>query len=143
MGTTMIDDVKIIELNVIHSKNASLFVFEDINKLFEIKRVFTVTRHDNSDYQRGRHAHKRDQHIVTCPQGSIKFLVSDGKQEKSFILDSPSKAIYIPTYIWTETDYLETNTVVTVYCSHSFDESSYIREYDEFLKILNEKRKKV
>ena len=36
-----IDDVKIIDLNIINSKNASLFVFENADKLFQIKRVFT------------------------------------------------------------------------------------------------------
>ena len=137
MTFNTIDDVKIIELNTINSKNASLFVFENTDNYFEIKRIFTVKRHNEEDYQRGRHAHKRDQQIVTCPHGSIKFLVSDGKNQKSFILDSPKNAIYIPCYIWTETDYLENDTIVTVYSSNPFDESSYIRDYDEFLTIVN------
>jgi len=131
-----IDDVKMIDLNVIKSKNASLFIFDDASDLFEIKRIFTITRHDEFDYQRGRHAHKKDQQIVTCPYGSIDFLVSDGFNKKSYKLDSPKNAIYIPCYIWTETDYLKKNTVVTVYSSNAYDEQSYIRRYDEFLSIV-------
>ena len=133
-------DVKIITLNRIESEIASLFVFESINEIFEIKRVFTVTRNNENYYQRGRHAHKRDQQIVTCPYGSIRFTVSDGVQNKTYIIDSPQKAVYVPRYIWTETDYLENNTVVTVYSSHPYDEKSYIRDYDEYLKIINQNR---
>ena len=48
MTFNTIDDVKIIELNTINSKNASLFVFENTDNYFEIKRIFTVKR-DNEE----------------------------------------------------------------------------------------------
>ena len=132
-----ISDVELITLNLIESEDASLFIFESINEIFEIKRVFTVKRNKEDRYQRGRHAHKRDQQIVTCPYGSIKFTVSDGIKNKAYIIDSPEKAVYVPCYIWTETDYLESKTVVTVYSSEDYDEKSYIRDIGDFLKIVN------
>lgn len=135
-----ISDVELITLNLIESEDASLFIFESINEIFEIKRVFTVRRNKEDRYQRGRHAHKRDQQIVTCPYGSIRFTVSDGMKNKAYIIDSPEKAVYVPCYIWTETDYLESNTVVTVYSSQPYDEKSYIRDYGDFLKIVNQNR---
>ena len=135
-----INDVELITLNLIESEDASLFIFENINKIFEIKRIFTVRRNKEDSYQRGRHAHKRDQQIVTCPYGSIRFTVFDGVQNKTYIIDSPQKAVYVPCYIWTETDYLESSTVVTVYSSHPYDEKSYIRDYGDFLKIVNQNR---
>ena len=141
MKLNTINDVKKIDLDSIKSKNATLYVFEKNNKFFNIKRIFTVKRHNEEDYQRGRHAHIRDQQIVTCPYGSIKFLVSDGKNKKTFLLDSPESAIYVPCYIWTETDYLEKDTIVTVYSSNPYDESSYIRDYDEYLTLVNNQGK--
>ena len=132
-----ISDVKEINLQIIKSEESSLFVFEKINEIFEIKRVFSITGDRNKKYQRGRHAHKKDQQIITCPHGAISFTVFDGTQKKSYLIDSPQKAVYVPCYIWTETDYLKNKTVVTVYSSQPYDENSYIREYEDFLKIKN------
>jgi len=141
MNNNTIEDVVEIRLDTVESNNATLFIFEKINEYFETKRVFTVKRHNEESYQRGRHAHKKDQQIVTCPSGAIKFLVSDGKNKKTFILNSPESAIYVPCYIWTETDYLEKDTIVTVFSSNPYDESSYIRDYDEYLTLVNNQGK--
>ena len=133
-----ISDVIEINLKIIKSEESSLFVFENINAIFEIKRVFSITGDTKKEYQRGRHAHKKDQQIITCPHGAIRFTVFDGTRKKIYFIDSPQKAIFVPCYIWTETDYLKNKTVVTVYSSQPYDENSYIREYDDFLKIVNQ-----
>ena len=42
-------------------------------------------------------------------------------------------AIYVPNFIWTETVYLEKNSVLVCYCSEQYDEKSYIRDKKEYL----------
>lgn len=128
-----IDKVKILDLQLITSKGSKINIVENLNKLFTIKRIFTVKINDFDLNQRGRHAHIIDKQIVTCPYGSIKFKVTDGEDTKEFIITDQSKAIFVPNQIWTETTYLEKNTVVTCYCSENYNEESYIRDYDNFL----------
>jgi len=130
-----IDKVKILDLQLISSKGSTVNVFENLNKFFTIKRIFTVQMNNFYLNERGRHAHIIDKQIVTCPYGSIKFKVTDGKKSKNFILKNPSKAIYVPNQIWTETTYLEKKSVVICYCSENYNEKSYIRDYDKFLNF--------
>ncbi len=128
-----IDKVKIFDLQIISSKGSKINVFENLNELFIIKRTFTVEMSNFELNERGRHAHKIDHQIVTCPFGSIEFEVNDGENKKTIIINNPSKAVYVPNQIWTETNYLKKNSVVTCYCSENYNEDSYIRDYNEFL----------
>ncbi len=130
-----IDKVKIFDLQIINSNGSKINVFEKLNELFIIKRIFTVEIRNFDKNERGRHAHKIDHQIVTCPYGSIEFEVNDGDNKKKYILNDPSKAIYVPNQIWTETNYLEKNSVVICYCSENYNEKSYIRKYNEFLEF--------
>jgi hypothetical protein len=137
MNFSTVNDINLISLDVIHSNGANLYIFENLNDLFTIKRIFTITPEEGEDKERGYHAHRKDVQIVTCPHGSISFTAKDGTNELTINLDNPGKAIYVPTYIWGETKYLEENTVVTVYSSQRYDEGSYIRDFNLFLKIRN------
>ena len=130
-----IDNVKLIDLKVINSHNAKINILENIDKYFIPKRIFTVVIQRYKEDERGRHAHKIDHQIVSCPFGSIKFTVKDGINSKTFHIESQSKIIYVPSHIWTETNYLQNNTIVTCYSSHNYNEESYIRNFKEFLKF--------
>ena len=140
MIKTKVKDVVLVELQVIRSRGDSLYIFEEVDKFFKIKRIFTVSGQDIKDADRGHHAHRRDQQIVTCPSGAISLTLKDGTSKRVFEIDSPEKAVYVPTYIWGETAYLEEETVVSVYSSEYYDESSYIRDYNLFLRIRNHPR---
>jgi len=135
MKLNNIDKVKIINLKVINHSDANLNIFENVNNFFKIKRIFTIEINKFKKNNRGMHAHKIDKQIVTCPYGEIEFTVKDGLRRKSFVIKSRYKAIFVPNHIWTETKYLKKNTIVTCYCSHNYNELSYIRKYDDFLKF--------
>ena len=93
-----IDKVKIFDLQIITSKGSKINVFENLNELFIIKRTFTVEMSNFELNERGRHAHKIDHQIVTCPFGSIEFEVNDGENKKTIIINNPSKAVYVPNH---------------------------------------------
>ena len=137
MKLNTINNVKIINFKVINHVNASLNISENLDKFFVIKRIFTVKLNQFDNDNRGRHAHKIDQQIVTCPYGRIEFTVKDGINSKKFEISDPKIGIYVPNHIWTETDYKIEGTVVTCYCSHNYNEDSYIRNYEEYLKFRN------
>lgn len=125
--------VKKLKLKRIKSRGSLMDIleFEDFN----IKRVFTISN-VSKNVTRGHHAHKLDSQIITVPQGKIQFLTYDGKNKKKFIISNPNTAILVKPMIWTETKYLEENTVVVVYSNRKYNEKSYIRKLSEFKSLL-------
>ena len=132
MKKNNINNVKILKLKRIISNGASLYVFENISRLIKVKRIFTIKINKFNKNIRGGHAHKIDNQIITCQNGSVNFYIDDGLNRKKIKLNNSLRAIYVPKHIWTETEYLTGDTVVTVYSSSNYDEKSYIRDYDEF-----------
>ena len=103
---------------------------------FEIKRVYW-TYFTPQNVVRGFHAHKDLQQLIFAVSGSISFYTEDrlgNKQE--FILTEPNKGIYIPPLVWREIKFSH-NAVLLCLASMEFLEEDYIRNYKEFIKILN------
>lgn len=59
-------------------------------------------------------------------------MCDDGIERKTFRLDTPESALVIPPGIWAEQQYLESDTVLTVLCDKTYQESDYIRDYKQF-----------
>ena len=103
---------------------------------FEIKRVYW-TYFTPQNVVRGFHAHKDLQQLIFAVSGSISFYTEDrlgNKQE--FLLTEPNKGIYIPPLVWREIKFSH-NAVLLCLASMEFLEEDYIRNYEEFIKILN------
>ena len=57
-----------------------------------------------------------------------------GGHKEIFILDNPSEGLLIPRLCWREMKYTH-NAVQMCIASIAYDESDYIRDYNEFKKI--------
>ena len=85
--------------------------FKDIP--FRIKRVYYM--YDTADgVTRGYHAHKSLQQILVCIHGSCKIRLDNGHEKKVVPLEKPYEGL----------------------ASELYDESDYIRNYDEFLEFV-------
>ncbi len=102
---------------------------------FSVKRVFW-TYATPVNISRGRHAHYESEMILVAVNGTIKVktLCVNG-EEKWFELDDPNEGLYLPKLCWHEMFYSE-NAVQLVLVSTEYDESDYIRSFDEF-KAMN------
>lgn len=98
---------------------------------FEIKRVYW-TYYTPQDVVRGGHAHKRLEQLIFAVSGRIEFntINLDG-MEKTFILDSPSKGLYLPRLIWRDIKFSH-SAVLLCLASELYDESDYFRDYQDF-----------
>lgn len=72
--------------------------------------------------------------------GTVKILVKTPKEEKIIVLDDPTKGLYIGPNIWREMYDFEDGAVLLVLASEHYDESDYIRDYDDYLKYYNEQK---
>jgi dTDP-4-dehydrorhamnose 3,5-epimerase-like enzyme len=105
---------------------------------FNIKRVYYM--YDTGvGVRRGFHAHKSLEQILICVHGSCKILLDDGDEQQSILLDSPHEGIYISHAIWREMYDFSPDAVLMVLASDLYNESDYIRDYDEFLKYIGKK----
>lgn len=98
---------------------------------FEIKRVYYVYD-TNKDVIRGKHSHKNLEQVVICVSGSCDFILDNGNKREIIHLDNPAVGLYIKNNIWREFTNFTQNCVVMVLASQYYDESDYIRDYDEF-----------
>jgi hypothetical protein len=82
---------ELISLTTKTDERGSLSVIE--NSLpFDIKRVFFLYDIKKGE-KRGGHGHIRTKMGVVALSGSVDILTANGREEKSFHLDSPSKVL--------------------------------------------------
>ncbi|MFN7662603.1 MAG: sugar 3,4-ketoisomerase [Alphaproteobacteria bacterium] len=113
------------------TEQSALSIFEEGVVPFSIKRVFTIKTQDHC--KRGFHAHKECAQLLVCLTGRCTVICDDGESRQSIVLDTPKEGLLIPPSIWAEQDY-EPNTILMVLTDHLYDESDYIRDYNEFLQ---------
>ncbi|MCI9251258.1 MAG: WxcM-like domain-containing protein [Lachnospiraceae bacterium] len=109
--------------------------FKDIP--FKIKRVYYM--YDTvSNVVRGQHAHKSLQQILICIHGSCRIKLDNGSEKKVVPLEKPYEGLYVAHDMWREMYDFSPDTVLMVLASELYDESDYIRDYDEFLNYIKE-----
>jgi dTDP-4-dehydrorhamnose 3,5-epimerase-like enzyme len=125
---------KLINLKIIGDHRGSLISLEGSKNIpFEIKRVYYIF--DNKDdVRRGYHAHKKLSQLAVCVSGSCKFLLDDGVSKEIISLNSPSEGLMITGLVWREMFDFSSDCVLMVFADSEYDESDYIRNYDEFLR---------
>ena len=109
--------------------------FKDIP--FEIKRVYYMYDTKES-VRRGFHAHKSLEQILICIHGSCKVLLDNGAEKKVVSLEKPYEGLYVANNMWREMFDFSPDAVLLVLASESYDESDYIRNYDDFLEFIKE-----
>ncbi|MCU0421887.1 MAG: FdtA/QdtA family cupin domain-containing protein [Bacteroidia bacterium] len=115
-----------------------LSVAENKNLPFEVERVFW-TYYTPESIVRGRHAHHETEQILIAVTGRIIVNTDDGKGNiQTFVLDDPSKAVYLPPNVWHTMQYSHT-AIQLVLASKGYEANDYIRDYDEFLNIWGSK----
>lgn len=124
-----------IDFAVIGDTRGQLVVLEQNKNLpFVVQRIYYMTGLDSS-IPRGFHAHKELRQLAFCLAGSCQMLFDDGNQRQSVVMSSSSRGLLIEPMIWHEMHNFSKDCVFLVLASHHYDESDYIRLYDEF-KLL-------
>jgi dTDP-4-dehydrorhamnose 3,5-epimerase-like enzyme len=111
----------------------SIGVLEDPSLVpFSIQRVYFI--YDvPAGSERGSHAHKNLEQFMVATSGSFTVELDSGSGKESFALDSPSVGLYVPPGMWRDLKDFAPNSVCLVLASTKYDESDYLRDYEEFL----------
>lgn len=134
--------VKMLDFPQKGDERGHLVIVEGMKDIpFDIKRIFYIYGSDPTVI-RGKHANRRSQFVLINVAGRSKIKVSDGKgNEAIFSLNRPHTGIYLPPLIWKDMYDFSDDSVLLCLASEHYDADEYIRNYDEFVEIVNYEEK--
>jgi hypothetical protein len=102
---------------------------------FDIERVFFL--YDVvAGAERGGHAHTRLEQVWVAAMGSFRAVLDDGSARRTVELRQPHVGLYIPTMVWADLVDFASGTVGVVLASRPYEEEEYVRDYDEFRRLV-------
>ena len=129
--------IKTINFKPLGDERGSLIALESNKSVpFDIKRVYYIFGTKKS-VSRGFHAHLNLKQVAVCVTGSCRFVLDNGKQREEIVLDKSTIGLLINDLTWREMYDFSPDCVLMVLANEHYDESDYIRDYQEFLKAVN------
>jgi len=101
-----------------------------------IPREFFIVKDAPVGAVRGKHAHFKCIQLIMLIKGQLNVIFENKNVRKNCVLNIPGSFLLIPALTWSEQEYLSLNTEIIVFCSEEFKEQDYIRNYEDFQKLL-------
>lgn len=131
---------KKIKFTSFDDERGSLVAIEGIKNVpFEIKRIYYISK-NKKNFRRGFHAHKNLKQVLICVNGSCMVHLDNGFETEEILLNNSAEGLYLENNIWREMYNFSDDAVLLVLASEYYDESDYIRKYDDFLKFINKEK---
>lgn len=128
--------IQLVDFPALGDERGSLVAIEAQKKVpFEIKRVYYLFG-TKTGIARGFHAHKELKQLAICVTGKCRMILDDGASKEDAWLDSPTTGLLIDSMIWHEMHEFSADCVLLVLASEHYDETDYIRNYDDFLRCF-------
>lgn len=136
MANNIDDMYRILEFPELGDERGYLVVVEGgIQTPFDIQRIFYIYGSDDT-VVRGQHANLRSQFVLINVAGSSKVKVDDGRETRIINLDKPRMGLYLSRMLWKEMYDFSPDSVLLVLSDEHYDGSEYIRDYDEYLRLV-------
>lgn len=103
---------------------------------FEIARVFYIYGSDK-EVIRGQHANKESEFVLINVSGKSKVKIDYGNSKEIIELNEPHMGVYIPRMVWKDMYGFSEDSVLLVFSNQKYDSKEYIRDYDEYLSLVN------
>ena len=97
-------------------------------------RIFYLTE-AGAEVVRGDHAHRNCTQAIQCINGKVQVSVHDGSKIERIILQNVQEVFLIPPMHWVSLKMISPETKIAVFASHDYEESEYIRNFQEFLEL--------
>lgn len=131
-----VNGVGIHELPVIHDMRGDLSVAEMGKGLpFLPRRCFVVFDVPSREV-RGAHAHRTLHQFLVCVAGDCHLVVDDGRNREDLHLCGPGMGVHLRPMVWGTQYGFSRDAVLLVLASRPYDADDYIRDYDEFLRLV-------
>ncbi|SES03824.1 sugar 3,4-ketoisomerase [Pedobacter rhizosphaerae] len=111
-------------------------VHNNIEIPFAVKRIFYLYDIPGGE-SRGAHAHKDCHQFLIAASGSFEVLLDDGRTKRIVQLNRPYVGLHIPPGIWASEINFSSGAICLVLASHVYDETDYIRDYENYVSYIN------
>lgn len=127
--------VRLIDFPIVHEPRGNLSFIEGGRHVpFDIKRVYYLYDVPGGA-MRGGHAHRTINQVIIALSGSFDVVLDDGHETRKVSLNRSYFGLFLPNMIWRELENFSSGAVCMVLASAYYDETEYIRDYEEF-KLL-------
>ena len=136
-----LDNCRLINLPKIEDNRGNLTFIESGRQIpFDIKRAYYLYDVPGGA-TRAAHGHKALHQLMISMSGSFDVKLDDGRNKKIFHLNRSFIGLYIPPMIWRDMDNFSSGAVCMVLASEFYDESDYLRSYEDFIAAATIKLK--
>lgn len=140
--TSSIDQCRIIDFGKHHHANGNLTVVENSRQVpFDVKRVFYIYDVPGGE-ERGGHSHKQLQQVIVAMSGAFDVILDDGVNRRVVTLNRPYQGLLVAPGVWSKQENFSSGSVCLVLASDYYDESDYVRDYNEFKQLTSSKTTK-
>lgn len=137
MLTSNVEEAPVlVDLLQIENATGSITVVEEgVHTPFRFRRAYFL-RGLSLDSVRGGHAHKQLWQLFIAVSGSVRVCLETSSERHEFFLSSPTKGLLVPNLTWRLLDQFSEGSVLLVLASERYDESDYVRSYDDFQRLV-------
>ncbi len=125
--------------SITNTGRGSLGVLDFHSIPFVPQRIFWMSDIPKGE-TRGKHAHKSCRQFLVVLVGSVDVEVHDLRGVVTTQEMSTGATFFLDIYHWLELSNFSENCVVAVLASELYDESEYIRNWDEFVNLQSQFR---
>lgn len=130
-----LDDCRLLQLPKIEDRRGNLTFIESGRHVpFRIERVYYLYDVPGGA-ERGGHAHRNLHQFIVAMSGSFDVKIDDGSRKATYHLNRSYSGLYLCPMIWREIDNFSSASVCMVVASAPYEESDYVRDYDEFIRL--------
>jgi acetyltransferase-like isoleucine patch superfamily enzyme/dTDP-4-dehydrorhamnose 3,5-epimerase-like enzyme len=131
-----VSGAKLHRMPVIKDIKGSLTFGEEHQHLpFPVQRYFVVFDVPSKEV-RGEHAHRTLHEFLICLHGSCAVALDDGRVRDEVTLDSPTIGVHVPPMVWRVHYKYSPDAILLVLASDIYRADDYIRDYDEFVRLI-------
>jgi hypothetical protein len=131
---------RMIQLPKISDPRGNLTFIESSKHIpFDIRRVY-YTYDVPGGTDRGGHAHKQLHQFIIAMSGSFDITLHDGREKKRYHLNRSYEGLHICPMIWRDLDNFSSGSVCMVLASKFYEESDYLRDFDEYAQAVAAQR---
>jgi mannose-6-phosphate isomerase-like protein (cupin superfamily) len=120
-------------VQVVSDENGSIMIAENLP--FDMKRTFVI--YMLLGRQRGGHANYECEQLFTVISGDVVLRVETAEGKEEYHMRQNGRGIYVPAMAWRTLMAKTRFACVLVHASMVYDESDYIRDYEEFKDAIS------
>lgn len=130
-----IADIQILDFPKVLDERGNLSFVQNSDQIpFDIARIYLIYDVPGGAI-RGGHAYRKNKEVIIAISGSFDIMVNDGQNEVKYSLNRSYYGLYVPNGLWRQLENFSTNSLCLIIASQSYEESDYVRDFNEFKSI--------